>query len=370
MRFTIEQKELIKSLTTVQKGVSTKTTLPVLKGILVEASENYLKLVSTDLEIGIEHFTTAQVEEEGNFVADAKLLSGIIRKLPSRPITFVMDDSHQLIISCDHISFTLHLLDKEEFPELPIVMAENAFKVPQDLFKEMIQQTVFCASQDETKPSLLGLRVEVQAETLRLIGVDGFRLAYRNCLIHNEIEASFTIPVKAMTEINQIITDTSEPMQISFTDKQVVFSMDNTKMISRRIEKPFIEYKNILPQEYETKITLNKDTLYGSVDRASLLVSEGKSSLMKWVLNNGELVMTAQTQMGQMIEKLPVEHQGENMEIAFNARYLMEALRVIEDKEINIKLINHRSPAVIEPVEGNQYLHLILPVRMAAAEEV
>lgn len=370
MRFTIEQKDLIKSISTVQKGVSNKTTLPVLKGIMIEASENYLKLITTDLEIGIEHFTAAEVEEEGNFVADAKLLSGIVRKLPSRPITFVMDESHQLTISCDHISFTLHLLEKEEFPELPIVMADNAFKVPQDLFKEMIQQTVFCASQDETKPSLLGLRVEIQGENLRLIGVDGFRLSYRNSMIHNDLEAAFTIPVKAMTELNQIIPDNAEPMQISFTDKQIVFSMGNTKMISRRIEKPFIEYQNILPQAFETEITLSKQTLYSSVDRASLLVSEGKSSLMKWVLQNGELVMTAHTQMGQMVEKIPVEHQGENMEIAFNSRYLMEALRVIEDEEITIKMINHRSPAVIEPVEGNHYLHLILPVRMAAAEEI
>ncbi|SDZ04510.1 DNA polymerase III subunit beta [Tindallia californiensis] len=369
MRFTIDQKDLMKSLSTVQKGVSSKTTLPVLKGVFVEASENYLKLVTTDLEIGIEHFVSAEVEEDGIFVADAKLLSSYIRKLPSRPVTFTVDEQNQLTISCDHISFTLHLLEKEEFPELPIVMAENSFTIPQELFKSMVHQTVFCASQDETKPSLLGLRVELKDQNLRLIGVDGFRLAYRNSPVESDLEEGFTIPVKAMNELIQITGDTPSPMQIAFTDKQIVFSLDNTKMISRRIEKAFIEYENILPNEHETRMVLRKDALQSAVDRASLLGSEGKSSLMKWNLENGELMMFSHTQTGQMKEKVTVEQEGDNMEIAFNARYLMDALRVIEEEEIAIHIINHRSPALIKPVEGDHYLHLVLPVRMATTEE-
>jgi hypothetical protein len=162
VRFSIDQKELLKSLTIVQKGVSSKTTLPALKGIYVEAVDQYLKLVATDLDIGIEHFTRAEIEEEGVFVADARLLLNIVRKMPSRPIHFMMAEHRQLTITCDHIVYTLHLLEREEFPELPIVNPETSFQIPQDLFKEMVGQTIFCASQDESKPSLLGLRCEMR----------------------------------------------------------------------------------------------------------------------------------------------------------------------------------------------------------------
>ncbi len=370
MRFTIDQKELLKSLTIVQRGVSSKTTLPSLKGIYVEAVDQYLKLVATDLDIGIEHFTRANIEEEGVFVADARLLLNIVRKMPSRPLTFHMPEHRQLTITCDHIAYTLHLLEREEFPELPIVNPETSFQLPQDLFKEMVGQTIFCASQDESKPSLLGLRCEMRDGNLEMVGVDGFRLALRRCAIGSDLETSFTVPVKTMAELVQILEENERPLQVSLTDKQVVFAVENTTLISRRIDKPFIQFRDILPKTHETVIRMPKDTLYASVDRASLLVREGKSSLIKWVIRDSLLSLTARTEMGQVHEEIPVQQDGLNKEIAFNARYFIEALRVIDEEEIDIKLNQMNNPGIIEPVEGDKWLYLILPVRMTATEEV
>lgn len=370
MRFSIQQKELLKSLSIVQKGVSSKTTLPVLKGIYVEAVDQYLKLVATDLDIGIEHFTMAEIEEEGAFVADARLLLNIVRKMPSRPIHFEMAEHRQLSITCDHIAYTLHLLEREEFPELPIVNPESAFQLPQDLFKEMVGQTLFCASQDESKPSLLGLRCEMSGGFLEMIGVDGFRLALRRCSIQSDLEMTFTVPVKTMSELVQILEENEKPLQISLTDKQVVFAVENTTLISRRIDKPFIQFRDILPKNHETVIRMPKETLYDSVDRASLLVREGKSSLIKWVIRDNQITLTARTELGQVHEEIPVQQTGENKEIAFNARYFLEALRAIDEAEIEIKLNQMNNPGIIEPVEGNEWLYLILPVRMTATEEI
>lgn len=370
MHFTIEQKELLKSLTIVQRGVSTKTTLPSLKGIYVEAAEQYLKLVATDLDIGIEHFARAVIEEEGVFVVDARLLLNIVRKMPSRPLTFHIKEHRQLSITCDHIAYTLHLLEKEEFPELPIVNPEISFQVPQDLFKEMVEQTIFCASQDESKPSLMGLRCEIKEGHLEMVGVDGFRLALRRCPIDSTLDTSFTVPVKTMLELVQILEETKRAIQVSLTDKQVVFVVENTTVISRRIDKAFIQFRDILPKNQETIIRMPRETLYASVDRASLLVREGKSSLIKWVIREGNLSLTARTEVGQVHEEIPVQQEGVNNEIAFNARYFLEALRVIGDEEIVIKLNHSNSPGIIEPIEGNKWLYLILPVRTTATEEV
>ena len=368
MRFSIDQKELLKSLSIVQKGVSSKTTLPVLKGIYVEAVDQYLKLVGTDLDIGIEHFTSAEIEEEGVFVADARLLLNIVRKMPARPIQFKMTEHRQLTITCDHIVYTLHLLEREEFPELPVVNPETSFQLPQDLMQKMIHQTLFCASQDDSKPSLLGLRCEIAGGELMMVGVDGFRLALRRCQVASDIETAFTVPVKTMAELVQILEENEKPLQISLSDKQVTFAVENTTLISRRIDKPFIQFRDILPTQHETVIKIPKNTLFSSVDRASLLVSEGKSSLIKWVIRDGELSLTARTQLGQVHESLTVEQEGSNKEIAFNARYFLEALRVIENEEVFVKLNQMNNPGIIEPIEGNEWLYLILPVRMTATE--
>ena len=369
MQFTIHQKDLLKSLSIVQKGVSSKTTLPALKGILVEAVDQYLKMVGTDLDMGIEHFTSAEVEDEGAFVADARLLVNIIRKMPSRPIFFQMTEPKQLTITCDHIVYHLHLLEREEFPELPIVNPETSFQLSQDIFRQMIQQTLFCASQDESKPSLLGLRCEVTDGVLEMTGVDGYRLAIRRCPVDPEVEQAFTVPVKTMAELIQILEEKEKPLQIALSDKQLVFSIENTTLISRRIEKPFVQYKDILPKKHETIIRLSRNALLASVDRAALLVNEGKSSLIKWVIQEGKLSLTARTEMGQVHEEITVHQEGSSQEIAFNARYFLEALRVIEDEDIEIKLNQMNQPGIIEPVEGNGWLYLVLPVRMSATEE-
>ncbi|SMP58354.1 DNA polymerase III subunit beta [Anoxynatronum buryatiense] len=369
MRFTIQQKELLKSLSIVQKGVSSKTTLPVLKGIYVEAFDQYLKLVATDLDIGIEHFNMAEIEEEGAFVVDARLFLNIVRKMPDRPIHFQMAEHRQLLITCDHISYTLHLLEVEEFPELPIINADTSFQLPQDLFKSMIQQTLFCASVDESKPSLLGLRCEMKEGRLEMVGVDGFRLALRRCRVNTTQETSFTVPVKTMSELVQILEDNEKPLQVSLTDKQVVFSMEKTTLNSRRIDKPFVQFRDILPKQHDTVIRIPKNTLFASVDRASLMVKEGKSSLIKWVIRDSTLSLTARTDLGQVHEEMPVSQQGNNKEIAFNARYFLEALRAIDDEEIDIKLNQMNTPGIIEPVEGDDWLYLVLPVRMNASED-
>ena len=367
MRFICPQKILMHGISIVQKSVSTKTTLPILKGIYLEASAGKLKLVGTDLEIGIENIIEAEVLEEGSVVIDARLLGEIIRKLPDADVEVTLLENNQLKIKCENSEFNILCLSASEFPELPVIEEEEAYKIPQELFRNMIKQTVFSTSQDESRPILTGVLMEIEKDILNMVALDGYRLALRKGKIESSYNYKVVIPAKTLNEVSRIMNiDEEEPIHIVLTDNHTLFTIGNTKLISRLLEGEFINYKQILPKEHKSRVKTSTRNLLNSIERASLLAKEGKNNLVKFIIKDEVMTITSNSELGKVHEDIPIALEGADLEIAFNSKYFIDALKVIDDEEVYLDFTTNISPGILKPVSNENYVYLVLPVRVAA----
>lgn len=367
MHFICSQKNLMHSISIVQKSVSTKTTLPILKGIYLEAYSNNLKLVGTDLEIGIENIIEAQVHQEGTVVIDARLFSEIIRKLPDEDVELKLQENNQLLIKCDTTEFNILCSDATDFPELPIIEEEQCHQISQELFRNMIRQTVFATSQDESRPILTGVLMEIENDRLNMVALDGYRLALRSGKINSVDSNRVVIPAKTLNEISRIMnSDDDEPINIIFTENQGLFTIGNTKLISRLLEGEFINYNQILPKEHQSQIKVSTKRLLNSIERASLLAREGKNNLVKFTINDDKMVITSNSEIGKVYEEISIELEGADLEIAFNSKYFIDALKAVDEEEVYLEFTTNISPGIIKPVNNQNYVYLVLPVRLSA----
>ncbi|AOY75417.1 DNA polymerase III subunit beta [Clostridium formicaceticum] len=366
MRFLCEKKTLVHSISIVQKAVSSKTTLPILKGIHIEVIKDYLKLVATDLEIGIEHTVEVNTYEEGSVVVDARLFSEIIRKLPDAEVEIILKENNQLYIKCENSEFNIICYDPQDFPELPSIEEEYSYEIHQDLFKNMIRQTVFAASQDETRLVLTGALMEIEENTLNMVALDGYRLALRKGKIDASIDNKVILPAKALNEINRILTDEEETIHITLTENHALFIIGNTKLISRLLEGEFISYKQIIPKEYKSKVRVKTKSLLDSIERASLLAREGKNNLVKFMIDDDKMTISSNSELGKVQEEVAIYLEGESIEIAFNSKYFIDALKIIEDEEVYLEFTTNLSPGILKPVTNDYYIYLVLPVRLSA----
>lgn len=366
MRFSCHQKALLSSINIVQKAVSSKTTLPILKGIYIEALDNYLKLVATDLEIGIEHIVEAKTHNKGSVVVDARLFSEIIRKLPDAEVEISLEENNQIYIKCENSEFNIVSYNSQDFPELPTIEEDYSYEISQDLFKNMIRQTVFATSQDESRPVLTGALVEIENDTLNMVALDGYRLALKKGKIQSHIDNKVIIPAKTLSEINRIISDNEEQLTITLTNNHALFVIGNTKMISRLLEGEFINYKQILPKEYKSKVKVKTRNLLDSIERASLVAREGKNNLVKFTISDDKMTITSNSELGKVHEQIYIDFEGEEVEIAFNSKYLIDVLKIMEDEEVYLEFTTNLSPGILKPVSNDNYIYLILPVRLSS----
>lgn len=366
MRFSCQQKTLVNSINIVQKAVSYKTTLPIIKGIYIEVSNDYLKLVATDLEMGIEHKIQATIYQEGATVVDARLFSEIIRKLPDAEVEISLKENNQLYIKCENSEFNIICHDPQDFPELPFIEEEYFYEIPQDLLKDMIRQTIFATSQDESRPVLMGALLEIEEDILNMVALDGYRLALIKGKIQSPMNNKVIIPAKTLSEVNRIIDEDDENLHITFTKNHALFIIGNTKLISRLLEGEFINYKQIIPTEYQSKVKVKTRSLLDAIERASLVAREGKNNLVKLMVSSDKITITSNSELGKVHEEIFVELEGDEIEIAFNSKYLIDALKVIEDEEIYMEFTSNLSPGILKSTTTNNYTHLILPVRLSA----
>lgn len=365
MRFSCQQKTLINSIGIVQKAVSSKTTLPILKGLYIEVIDNYLKLVATDLEIGIEHVVEVNTYEEGAAVVDARLFSEIIRRLPDSEVEIQLQENNQIYIKCENSEFNIISYDPKDFPELPSIEEDYFYETAQDLFKNMIRQTAFATSIDEARPVLTGVLMEIEDDILNMVALDGYRLALRKGKIQSPVDNKAIIPAKTLNEINRILDDVDESINITLTNNHALFTIGNTKIISRLLEGEFINYKQILPKEYKSKVKVKTKSLLNSIERASLLAKEGKNNLVKFAVSEDRVIITSNSELGKVHEEVLVELEGEEINIAFNSKYLIDVLKIIEDEEVYLELTTNLSPGILKPVNNEYYIYLILPVRLS-----
>jgi len=368
MKFTCSQQTLTKALNTVSKAVSNRTTLPILKGILLEAkSDGTLILTASDLEISIQKTIEADVQEEGSAVVISKLFGDIIRKLPNEDIFIEKTEEGNILIKTNASEFTVISLAVDEFPnigEKEDVQNELVFQC--ELFKEMVKKTSFAASIDESKGILVGILTEISPQNVTMVSLDGFRLALANEQMNSAEENSFIISAKIMNEISKIISDDNEAedLNILIGQKRAVFHIGSTEVVLRLMEGEFIKYRDIIPTDHTTSVIIDRSILQESIERASLLAKEGKNNLIKMTIHNNLMTITSRSEEGNVREEIVMEKTGDDLEIGFNSKFIIDVLKVIDDEAISMNFKTGTSPCVVKPVEGNAYEYLILPVRI------
>ena len=369
MKIICEKDKLIKGLNSVVKSVPNKTTMPILEGILIQTNSNELKLTSYDLEIGIECIIEATVQEEGATVVNAIMFSEIIRKLPSTDITITVNENNLLVIECEGSLYKLTTMNPNEFPELPQINVDNSIEVEQSSLKNMIRKTIFAVSSEENKPIFTGCLFEVKNNKLNVVAVDGFRLAWKNIYLNNNVnDFSVVIPGKTLNEINKIILDSFDYIKIGISKNQALFEMENCKVVTRLLDGEFLNYSSVVPQNWETRIRANKSSLQSCFERISLIsassIEKEKKYPVKVTVDIGKVVISCTNQTGDAKEEMYLTTEGKNIEIGFNPKYFLDALKVIDDEEVFVDFGTNISPCIIRPVENEDYVYMILPIRL------
>lgn len=368
MKFSCNQQTLTKALNIVSKAVTIRTTIPILKGILLNVDDNgILTMSASDLDLSIEKKIKVDNSTSGSIVVLSKLFGDIIRKLPDETITIEENDG-KVNIKCSNSEFNIIGLSADEFPNInPNEENEEKILFNKELLKDMIKKTAFSASIDENKGVITGVLIEMEENFLNMIAVDGFRMAITKEAMKNKKREDIIISAKILNEISRIISeseDSNEDIELLLNDKKAVFSMEDTKVILRLLEGKFMDYKRILPSESSCKVVLNKNDFMSSVERASLLAKVGKNNLVKLDIKDNIIEITSKSDEGNVKENVIVSKEGDDVVIGFNSKYLIDALKVIDDENIVILFNNSVSPCLIKPVSGDSFEYLILPVRL------
>ena len=369
MKVVCYKDKILKAINSVVKGVASKTTMPILEGILIQTNDNEIKLTTYDLEIGIEYVIECEVKEQGSTVVNAIMFSEIIRKLPDTEIYISLNDKNLLEIECEGSLYKLATMNPEEFPELPKIEIENSIEVDQNVLKNMIRKTIFAVSSEENRPIFTGCLFEIENNKLNLVAVDGFRLALRSIYLNKQTNNfSAVIPGKTLNEVNKIISDSFEPVKIGVSKNQALFEMDNCKIVTRILDGEFLNYKNVIPSNWETRIRVNKNSIQNSFERISLIsasaIEKEKKYPVKVQVDIGKVIISCTNQTGDAKEELFVSTEGKNLEAGFNPKYFLDSLKAVEDEEVFIEFGTSISPCLIKSVENNDYVYMILPIRL------
>ncbi len=369
MKIICEREKLLKAINSVVKGVASKTTMPILEGILIQTNDNEIKLTTYDLEIGIEYIIESTVEEQGSTVVNAVMFSEIIRKLPDTEISITLNDNNLLEIECEGSLYKLATMNPEEFPELPKINIENSVEMDQKILKSMIRKTIFAVSMEENRPVFTGCLFEILDNKINVVAVDGFRLAWAsNYLEKNNNDFKAVIPGKTLNEVNKIITDSFEKIKIGVSKNQALFQMENCKIVTRLLDGEFLNYYSVIPRNWETRIRVNRKDLQECFERISLIsasvAEKEKKYPVKVKIDVGKITILCTNQTGDAKEEIYLETQGKELEAGFNPKYFLDALKVIDDEEIYIDFGTSVSPSVIRPIENEDYTYMILPIRM------
>ncbi len=366
MKFTCNQQILSKAINTVSKAVTNRTTIPILKGILLKAKDNNLILTASDLDLSIEKIIDAHVSEEGEIVVLSKLFGEIIRKLPNEDITIELKEENNITIECSTSQFNIVCFPSDEFPNIGEIEEQSKLILNRELFKEMIRKTSFAASLDESKGVIVGVLIELKENSLNMIALDGFRMAVVKEEMRNSEDKKIIITSKILNEISKIISEVEDDdVGIILDNKKAVVTLNGTRIVLRLLEGEFIKYQDIIPKECKTTVVLNRGDFLESIERASLFAKEGKNNLVKLSLEDNNMIITSRSEEGNVKEDVMVSTEGENLDIGFNSKYLIDVLKVIDDDNIKLELNTSISPCLVKPIEGDRFVYLILPVRLS-----
>lgn len=365
MKLTCNRNSLLNAINIVSKAVSSRTTLPILECILLDAGEDF-KLTANDLELGIETAPIeAEIDETGKVALEAKLFSEIIRKVNGENVKIEVNDKNEAVITSGTSEFKIIGQNGEEFPSVPTVSKSVYYSVKQSELKDMISQTIFSVSLDESKPVLTGELIEIKGSSMNIVAVDGYRISFRKSEITSSKDASVIVPSKTLREITKILSSEEEEMALIYvTDKHILFDLGGNMIVSRLIEGEYIKYSQTFTDEFKTRIVINKSDMVAALERASLISRDARKIPVKLDITKEKIVITSQADMGTAYEEVYAEVTGDALKIAFNPKYLIDALRAVDDEKVAVQFNSSLSPCIIKPEEGDSYKYLILPLRM------
>lgn len=367
MKLICSKANLVKSVSIAMKAVPSKTTMPILECILIDASAGEIKFTSNDMELGIETKVEGQIVEKGIVALDAKIFSEIVRKLPDSDITIATDENLNTTITCEKARFTIPGRSGEDFSYLPYIERSNHITISQFTLKELIRQTIFSIAPNENNKLMTGELFEIKNNMLKVVSLDGHRIAIRKIeLKESYSDKKVVVPGKTLGEISKILSGEMESLvDIFFTDNHIVFEFDQTIVVSRLIEGEYFKTDQMISSDYETKVKINKRELLDCIDRATLFVKEGDKRPIIINIEDGSMNLKIDSQLGSMKEDIDIEKEGKDILIGFNPKFLIDALRVIDDEEVFIYLVNPKAPCFIRD-EKESYIYLILPVNFNA----
>ena len=364
MNFLIDQTELNKGLSIIQRAIVARAVMPELKGVLIEAEKGRLKLTTTDSEIiSIETYLDCNIIVEGSTLVDAKLFSDIVRRLPSSQISISVNEN-MMTIQCERSHFELMTMDPIDYPKITRVSDENQITISADVLKNAIRQTSFAVSQDMNRKVLTGVNIEIEPDQVSFVSLDGYRLSVLREQMDTNLTKNAIVPGRALNELSRIIED-KEDVKILITGNNICFRIEGTNFYSQLIEGEYFNYTDIIRKDHASTVTVDKEEFQRSLERAGLLASQDRSNLIKLEIKDGMIKIMSNTELGSVEEEVAAKIEGIDQMIAFNSRYLLEGIRNMDDQELILQLQDDINPMIIEGVGNDDYLYLVLPVRVA-----
>ncbi|MGY0694165.1 DNA polymerase III subunit beta [Virgibacillus sp. FSP13] len=376
MKFIIQREQLIASVQDVMKAISSRTAIPILTGMKIDARKHGITLTGSDSDISIESYIPAEEDgivhveniEEGSIVLQARYFPDIVRKLPEKTVEIEADANLKVTIRSGKAEFNLNGQDAEEYPQLPKLQTEDSFNLPTDLLKSLIKQTVFAVSTMETRPILTGVSLKLSNNLLSFTATDSHRLASRDIPVNGAtVEFSnVVVPGKSLTELNKILDDTEEPVEISVTNNQILFSTKHLYFLSRLLDGNYPETSRLIPEQSKTVLFVKTKDLMHTIDRASLLAKDERNNVVKLSTKGDNIleITSNSPEIGRVAEEIAVQSmEGEELKISFSAKYMLDALKAIEYDDVKIEFTGAMRPFIIRPVNEEPILQLILPVR-------
>lgn len=364
MKIICNTKDLTTAVLNVCRAVSTKTTIPVLEGILIVAKDNSVTLSCYDFEIGIKTSIKATVIQQGEVILNAKLFSEIVKKIPRQELSISTQDDMKVQISSGFTNFSIPFQGVNDYPKIPIFEDDDQISINAAIFKNMIEKTIFAVALNDSKPVHMGSLLECKDGILTLVSVDGIRLALKKVNIDYDKNKSVVIPAKTLSEIPRLISDLDQNIYIRISKKYIIFEIENYLVISRLIEGQFLDYRSSIPQNYSTQVIISPRDFIDYIDRTSIVIFDKLKAPIKLSIESDIMKFYCFAPTGSAYDELPCQIQGSTFEIGFNSKALLEALRVIDEENIKLLFNGPLSPMKIMPLDGDDFIFLVLPVRL------
>ncbi len=365
MKFFVERSLFSEAVLKLQSVVGSKTSMPVLEGILISAEQGKITLIAYNLETGIKKEIYAKTEEEGDIVINARLLADILRRMNGERVEISADQKLNCNIKCGEATFDIMGMAATDFPEIPSFSLENSFKIEGKLFSSLKKGTAFAAAQNEgVKPILTGINISVNDGFIQFVAIDGYRLAIKKEKVSNIKNLEFTVTSKALNEVVKLINDENEEIEIGVGNRLISFVIDGYTFISRLLDGDFVNYQKTIPQEHTQEVVVNTRDLINTIERVSLLISESFTTPIRCYFNELNVVFTCATSMGRATETFNLKLNGENFEIGLNSHYFLDVLKAIEDEQVKILFNGANAGVLFLPLNEDNFKYMIMPMRL------